>query len=100
MYAFAQYGTIFFVTLGYYNKTKTMPVNYVSDSLGETIAVQIPISDWKKIKNKYPDVDDLNHSLPQWQKDLIDKRLKTIEENPDSIKDIQDLFDELDKEIA
>ncbi len=77
-----------------------MPVNYVSDSQGETIAIQIPISDWKKIKNKYPDVDDLNHDLPQWQKDLIDRRLKAIDEDPDSIKDIEGLFEELDKEIV
>ena len=77
-----------------------MSVNYVSDSLGETIAVQIPISDWKKIKNKYPDVDDLSHDLPQWQKDMIDYRLKAIEQNPDSIQDIEGLFAELDKEIG
>ena len=37
-----------------------MPVNYVSDDSGSTIALQIPIEDWKRIKNKYPDVDDLD----------------------------------------
>lgn len=53
-----------------------MSVNYLSNSTGETIAVQISIDDWKKIKNKYPDVDDIDGDLPQWQKDLIDRRLK------------------------
>ena len=76
-----------------------MAVNYVSDSSGETIAVQIPISDWKKIKKKYPDVDDLDHKLPEWQKDLIDKRLKAIEEDPSALLDIKGLFEELDKEV-
>lgn len=76
-----------------------MPVNYVSDSVGETIAVQIPINDWKKIKDKYPDVDDLDGDLPQWQKDMIDRRMKAIEDDPASVMDIEGLFDELDKEI-
>ena len=76
-----------------------MPVNYVSDSVGDTIAVQIPISDWKKIKDKYPDVDDLDGDLPQWQKDMIDKRMKAIADDPDSVMGIEGLFDELDKEI-
>ena len=76
-----------------------MSVNYLSDSAGETIAVQISIDDWKKIKNKYPDVDDIDGDLPQWQKDMIDKRLKAIEDDPQSIMDIEGLFEELDKEI-
>jgi hypothetical protein len=80
-------------------KIRRMAVNYVSDSLGETIAVQIPISDWKKIKKKYPDVDDLDHELPDWQKKLIDNRLKTIDENPSAILDVKGLFEELDREL-
>lgn len=40
-----------------------MPVNYVSDNSGSTIAVQIPIEDWKRIKSKYPDVDDLDGTI-------------------------------------
>ena len=76
-----------------------MSVNYLSDSTGGTIAVQIPINDWKKIKNKYPDVDDLDNELPQWQKDLIDRRLKAIKDDPRSVQDIEGLFEELDKEL-
>lgn len=77
-----------------------MSVNYVSDSFGETIAVQISISDWKKIKDKYPGVDDLDNELPKWEKDMIDKRLAAIANDPKSIEDIAGLFDELDKKIG
>jgi hypothetical protein len=69
-----------------------MPVNYVSDNDGSTIAVQIPIEEWKRIKNKYPDVDDLNNVLPLWQKQLIDQRLKSITENPERLRPVEDLF--------
>ncbi|NDC42185.1 MAG: addiction module component CHP02574 family protein [Chitinophagia bacterium] len=76
-----------------------MSVNYVSDSSGETIAVQIPISDWKKIKRKYPDIDDLDDTLPAWQKELMDTRLTAIVEDPSSILDIKGLYDELDRDV-
>lgn len=75
-----------------------MPVNYVSDNSGSTIAVQITIEDWKRIKNKYPDVDDLDGTLPAWQKQLIDERLKAIAQNPEKLKPIEELFQELDTE--
>ena len=75
-----------------------MAVNYVSDNSGHTIAVQISIEDWKKIKDKYPDVDDLDGSLPEWQKQLIDQRLEAIAKNPDRLRPIDELFDELDKD--
>ncbi len=75
-----------------------MPVNYVSDNSGQTIAVQISIEDWKRIKDKYPDVDELDGPLPEWQKQLIDQRLAAIEQNPDRLKPIDELFSELDKE--
>lgn len=75
-----------------------MAVNYVSDNSGYTIAVQISIEDWKRIKDKYPDVDELDGTLPEWQKQLIDQRLQAISENPERLRPIDELFDELDKE--
>ncbi len=75
-----------------------MSLNYVSDDRGSTIAVQISIEDWKRIKNKYRDVDDLDRNLPLWQKQLIDRRLETISENPEKLRPINELLQELDKE--
>ncbi len=74
-----------------------MPVNYVSDNSGSTIAVQISIEDWKRIKNKYPDVDDLDGILPLWQKQLIDRRLEAIAANHEKLNPIDELIEELDK---
>ena len=73
-----------------------MSVQYLSDEKGRITAVRVPIEEWEIIKNKYPDVADIDTELPQWQKDIIDARLKDIENNPDSIKPITDLFEELD----
>lgn len=76
-----------------------MSLNYVSDNNGATIAIQIPIEDWKRIKNKYPDIDDPNNDVPEWQMKLMEKRLKEIEKDPLSVQDISGLFEELDKEL-
>ena len=75
-----------------------MSVNYVSDNSGQTIAVQISIEDWKRMKDKYPDVDELDGPLPEWQKQLIDQRLAAIDQHPDRLRPIDELFSELDKE--
>jgi hypothetical protein len=48
------------------------------------------------IKSKYPDIE-LSISLPEWQIELIDKRLASIKENPESIRPITELLEELDR---
>ncbi|MDB4903667.1 MAG: putative addiction module component family protein [Mucilaginibacter sp.] len=74
-----------------------MKVQYVSDEKGRVTAVQVPIEEWDLIKSKYPDVDNIDTSLPPWQKDLIDARLDDLKNNPDRIRPISELFEELDK---
>ena len=73
-----------------------MSVQYLSNKNGQITAVQVPISEWELIKSKYPDIE-LNMSLPEWQMDLIDKRLASIKENLASVKPITELLEELDR---
>ncbi len=73
-------------------------VQFVSDELGHTTAVVIPIEEWYQIRNKYPEVEKLEGDLPQWQKDIIDKNLLEIQQRPESLRPIEELFAELDKE--
>ncbi|RYE12723.1 MAG: addiction module component CHP02574 family protein [Sphingobacteriaceae bacterium] len=75
-----------------------MELNYVSDNAGNTVAVQISIEEWNLLKEKYPDVENLHSELPQWQKELIDTRLKLISENPMRLLPIEELFEELDND--
>jgi len=63
-----------------------------------TPAYFITIEDWDLIQGSYPDINNLNNELPQWQKDPIDLRLNEIELNPQRIKPIDWLFNELNKE--
>ncbi|HEX8462659.1 MAG TPA: addiction module protein [Segetibacter sp.] len=74
-----------------------MQLQYVHDNNGETTAVIIPIEEWLTIKNRFPQIDE-DEELPQWQKDLIDRRLANIKENPGSLIQIDELFHELDRD--
>lgn len=71
-----------------------MTVQYLSDEKGQVTAVQLPIEEWEMIKSKYREIDA---EMPQWHKDVIDDRLDGIENNPDRIRPISELMDELDK---
>lgn len=76
-----------------------MKLQYLKDSNGNDTAVLVSIDDWKLIKNNYPDIEELEVSVPQWEKDLIDSRLETIANNPNRLKPIESLLSELKKEI-
>ncbi|MDN3582663.1 addiction module protein [Mucilaginibacter flavus] len=73
-----------------------MSVQYISDTKGQVTAVQVPIKEWEMIKSKYPDVDNIDTSIPEWHKEIIDERLEALKRNPDMILPIETLFDELD----
>jgi hypothetical protein len=76
-----------------------MSLQYIADSSGHPTAVIIPIEEWNGIRNKYPDVEHIEGELPKWQKDIIDARLKKITDNPNCLRPIEDLFEELNKDL-
>lgn len=76
-----------------------MRTQIIQDHNGLPTGVFIPIEDWENIKMKYPDIDKINQDIPQWQKDLLDKRLDDYKNNPDKFKPIDELFDALDQDI-
>lgn len=75
-----------------------MSVQYVSDRAGQTTAVLISIDDWNHLREKHPDVDELDNDLPQWQKDIIDERMLLLKQHPEQVTSLEDFLKELDKE--
>ncbi len=73
-----------------------MSLQYLQDKNGTTTAVLIPIDEWKRITEKYNDLEE----IPQWQKDLIDDRLKHLKKNPQSVTSLEDFLTDLDTEDA
>ena len=71
-----------------------MPLQYIQDFNGATTAVIVPIEEWNKITEKFSDIEE----LPQWQKNIIDQRQQAIAQNPATLRPIEELFEELDKD--
>ncbi|MFP5041028.1 hypothetical protein [Parasediminibacterium sp. JCM 36343] len=57
-----------------------------------------PAEEWAVIKANYTDIDTLDQYIPEWQKQLLDSRLLALAQNPDSLKPMSELFEELNTE--
>ena len=73
-----------------------MNLQTILDVQGNEVGIFIPKDDWILIKINYPDIDSLKLDVPDWQKEIIDSRLECIAQNPDRIRQIDELFYELD----
>jgi hypothetical protein len=76
-----------------------MKLQVLQDNFGNQTGVYVPMEDWTLIKNNYPDIENLEQDLPQWEKDLIDSRLEAIAINPERLKPIEGLLEELKRKI-
>ncbi|HEY4327906.1 MAG TPA: hypothetical protein VGN20_28240 [Mucilaginibacter sp.] len=73
-----------------------MSLQYLSGEKGQIVAVQIPIKEWELLKSKYPELEGVDAVLSDWQKDLIDARWNSIQNNPERVLPIDGLIAELD----
>ncbi|MDY0907014.1 hypothetical protein [Pedobacter sp. CFBP9032] len=74
-----------------------MSIQYLSNEHGQITAVQLPIEDWEKIKNRYPEVELLDSSLPEWHKEVLDTRLQSLSEDSTKTQPLSMLIKELDQ---
>ena len=77
-----------------------MNLQYLHDISGNTTGVFIPIKAWNKLKEKYHDIEIEDYSeLHQWQKDIIDERLKKIAKGNQEFQDFETAIDEIENEL-
>ena len=76
-----------------------MKLQVLQDNAGKPAGVFVPMEDWTLIKTNYPDIENLDADIPQWEKDMIDSRLAAIAQNPDRLKPINGLIEELRRKI-
>jgi hypothetical protein len=80
-------------------KNPAMKLQILKDKAGNQTGVYIPVEEWESIKSAYPDIENLDQELPQWEKDLIDRRLDAIRNNPERLRPIEELLTELNRKI-
>lgn len=80
-------------------KLVSMRLQIIQDEHGKNTGVFISIEDWTKIKNQYPDIENADADVEEWEKDIIDTRLNAIAGNPERLKSGDLLVNELKREI-
>ncbi|MBC7554935.1 MAG: addiction module protein [Taibaiella sp.] len=75
-----------------------MSLQFVSDNSGRKTAVLIPIDEWNLLRRKHPDLEEIENDIPQWQKDILDNRMKELKANPGQVTLLEDFLKELDSE--
>ncbi len=76
-----------------------MRLQVIHDEKGKDTGVFIPIEYWTLIKSQYPDIEEVDAVLSDWEKDLIETRLDAITKNPVRLKSGEDLLKELKRKI-
>ena len=79
-----------------------MNLQYLHDISGNTTGIFIPIKAWNQLKAKYKELENLENEftdIHQWQKDIINQRLKNINDGKEKIYDFDKAIDEIEKEL-
>lgn len=76
-----------------------MKLQVLEDTAGNKTGVFVPMEDWNFIKKNYPDIESIDEEIPNWEKNLIDSRLEAISKNPERLRPISELFEELNRKI-
>jgi hypothetical protein len=62
------------------------------DKDGVSMGVFIPMNDWEQVKHNYPEIEEITSDIPQWEKDFIDARLETVDNHPERLHPLNQLF--------
>ncbi len=71
-----------------------MSVHYIVDEEGKQTGVLVSIDEWKQIQEQLSSelADD---EIPEWHKEIVEKRLKEYEKNPIEGKPYKQVMDEI-----
>lgn len=73
-----------------------MNLQYISDNMGKTTGVFIPISEWNELKSKYKGIEQEQVDIPTWQMDEVKKRLQEYRGNPAQALDFDAAIDDIE----
>lgn len=76
-----------------------MNLQYLSDKEGKTTGVFIPIEEWNALINKYKEIETEALDTPDWQKEIVLKRLADFKKNPDSVIDFDLALTDIEKNL-
>lgn len=75
-----------------------MSLQFISDTMGKTTGVYIPIEEWNALKKKYKNLEE-GMDIPEWHQAIVRERMAEYELNPDNTLDFDDAMDEIEKDL-
>ncbi len=78
-----------------------MNLQYITDNHGIETGVYITIQDWNMLIQKYSGIkQELDISIPEWHKELVNRRLSNYLANPSkNVKDFETVCNEIENEL-
>ncbi len=76
-----------------------MNLQYISDSMGKTTGVFIPISECKELKSRYKGIDKEDTDIPVWQMNEVKKRLQEYRNSPEQGLDFDSVMDDIERHL-
>ena len=76
-----------------------MNLQYITDSLGKTTGVFIPIEEWTDLKTKLKGIDWEEIEMPEWQISAVRERLESYRANPNQALDFDSAMDQIEKDL-
>ncbi len=76
-----------------------MNLQYISDNKGQTTGVFIPIQEWNDLKDKYKGIEQTEIDIPNWHKEIVRKRLKDYQNNPEQVLDFDTAMNDIEKDL-
>jgi len=67
----------------------------ITDQQGMPMGVFIPMQAWKSLTLQYPDIEETESDIQQWEKDFIDERLAMVQQHPERLKSVEMLLNTL-----
>lgn len=77
-----------------------MKLKYISDKIGITRGVYIPIGDWNTLKSKYQDIEqEEDHPIPDWATDILLQRLEDYRNGLEDEMELEEAMKEIEKDL-
>lgn len=76
-----------------------MNLQFISDSMGETTGVYIPIKEWNELKSKFKEIEQVEIDISEWHKDVVRQRLADYKKNPGHAMDFDAAMDDIENAL-
>ena len=77
-----------------------MSIQFISDSLGKTTGVFIPINEWNLLKTKFKGIEEeTSVSIPAWHEEILSERIEQCNIDKSNTLDFEEALKDIEKDL-